>query len=75
MLPILFNGTPEELQTGVISLVTWDDILPSIQAKVRLREDEIIDGFMATEEGLRVKISRKKGRKTSSRLASTKMKR
>lgn len=62
----IFNGTTEaDLKGGgIFSAVTWEDLLPAIKKTVVLRDDETIDGFTVSDEGIRIKLSRKKGRKT-----------
>lgn len=65
---ISFNGhTDSEIEKvdGVIVSVPWDSLLPAINNFVRLRPDEIIDGLVINDTDIRVKISRKKGRKTT----------
>lgn len=65
-LIIAFNGNQEseiEKVSGTIISVNWDSLLPTISSAVRLRDDEIIDGLVINDVELRVKISRKKGRK------------
>jgi hypothetical protein len=37
--------------------------MPAISDSIRLRDDEVIDGFMVNETGLKIKLSRKRGRK------------
>lgn len=61
----IFNGTTEaDLKgSGIFSTVTWEDLLPAIKKTIVIRDDEIIDGFTVSPEGIRVKLSRKKGRK------------
>ena len=61
----IFNGTTEaDLKGGgIFSAVTWDDLLPAIKKTIVIRDDEVIDGFTVSDEGIRVKLSRKKGRK------------
>lgn len=66
---IAFNGKSEsevEEVSGVITSVPWDALLPKINDFVRLRPDEVIDGLIITDTDIRVKISRKKGRKVNS---------
>lgn len=61
----VFNGTTEaDLKGGgIFSTVTWDEMLPAIKRTILLRDDEVIDGFTVSDEGIRIKLSRKKGRK------------
>lgn len=61
----IFNGTTEaDLKGGgIFSAVTWDDLLPAIKRTILIRDDEVIDGFTVSDEGIRIKLSRKKGRK------------
>lgn len=64
---VSFNDTPEsevENLNGVITAFPWDSMLPTISQFVRLRPDEVIDGLVVSETDIKVKISRKKGRKT-----------
>lgn len=65
-LIIAFNDKQkEEIQgSGVFMSVSWDALLPQISDFVRLRPDETIDGFLVNETDIRVKISKKKGRKS-----------
>ena len=63
---IPLNGQTEseiEKMDGVITSISWDALMPTINQHVRLRPDEIIDGLVINETDIRVKISRKKGRK------------
>lgn len=66
-LIIPFNNNPEsEIETGgVIQSVSWSALMPAIENFVRLRPDEVIDGLAVNDTDIRVKISRKKGRKTN----------
>ncbi|MDB5200540.1 MAG: hypothetical protein JWO92_2503 [Chitinophagaceae bacterium] len=64
---IPLNDTPAseiEKLDGVITAISWDSLLPVINQMVRLRPDEIIDGLVINDTDIRVKISRKRGRKT-----------
>jgi len=64
---VSFNDTPlqeVEKMDGVISAFSWDSMLPTITQFVRLRPDEVIDGLIVSESDIKVKISRKKGRKS-----------
>lgn len=68
---VAFNDNPEaeiEKMDGVITEFSWDSLLPSIGSLIRLRPDEIIDGLVVTDESIKVKISRKKGRKSKSKI-------
>lgn len=57
---------PEELNNGgVFMSVAWQQLLPAINEIIRLRDDEVLDGFIVSENGLKIKLSRKKGRKTN----------
>lgn len=63
---VAFNDNPEseiEKMDGVISALSWDAVLPTISQFVRLRSDEVIDGLVVSESDIKVKISRKRGRK------------
>lgn len=65
---IPFNGKSEadiNKVDGVITSVSWDSLMPKINEFVRLRPDELIDGLIVSDTDIRVKISRKKGRKKS----------
>ncbi len=66
-LLILFNNKTESdlKETGVCMSVNWNALLHTIGEYVRLRPDESIDGLIINETDIRVKISRKKGRKTT----------
>ncbi len=55
----------EILGGGVVTSVTWEQLLPAISEIIRLREDEIIDGFKIDEDRIAIKLSRKRGRKTN----------
>lgn len=50
-------------QDGTFISIEWESLLPTIKGLIRLRDDEIIDGFIASLEGIKIKVSRKKGRK------------
>lgn len=64
-LIISFNGASEvDLKTGLIQNIPWDALMPKIKESVRLREDEVISGLIVDDVSIKVKISRKKGRKT-----------
>lgn len=60
-----YNGSTDQDITGssVFTSIGWDDLLPAIKQIIRFREDEIIDGFLISDEGIKIKLSRKKGRK------------
>lgn len=63
---VCFNDTPAqevEKLDGTIMAVPWTALLDTIGNSVRLRPDEIILGLLANDTDIRVKISRKKGRK------------
>lgn len=63
-----YNGTTvEEMkkQDGTFISIEWESLLPTIKTLIRLRDDEIIDGFIANVEGVKIKLSRKKGRKVN----------
>lgn len=65
-IPVIINEKvkPEELQSGgTLMSVAWAQLLPAINEIVRLRDDEVLDGFIVNENGLKIKLSRKKGRK------------
>lgn len=65
-LIVPFNGndiTEIEKTDGVISAFPWDALMPTINQFVRLRDDEVIDGLIVSDIDVKVKISRKKGRK------------
>lgn len=69
---ICLNGkSAEEIANsdGVIISVNWDSLLPTIEKSVRLRPDEFIEGLVVNDTDIRVKIGRKKGRKTSANAA------
>lgn len=61
----VFNQTTESDMNsgGVFTYISWESLLPAIKEIVRLRDDEILDGFIVTDEHIKVKLSRKKGRK------------
>lgn len=66
---VAFNDNPEseiEKIDGVILAFPWDAMLPTISQFVRLRPDEQIDGLVINNVDIKVKISRKKGRKSKS---------
>lgn len=58
----LFNGTTEAdmKNTSAFIGVPWDALTPAIKEIIRLRDDEVIDGFSASDAGLKVKLSRKR---------------
>jgi len=62
------DNVKEEIEkaadTGELQFVGWNELLPEISTLVRLREDEQIEGFLLNENGIRVKVSRKKGRRS-----------
>lgn len=66
--PVLINqkAKPEELLSGsLFCSVTWHQLMPAISESIKLRDDEVIDGFTVNENGLKVKLSRKRGRKNT----------
>ncbi len=66
-LIISFNDTPAsevEKMDGVITAIPWDSLIPTISNMIRLRPDEQLDGFIVNDTDIRIKISRKRGRKT-----------
>ena len=52
---------------GVFMAFSWDALIPTISEFVRLRPDEVIDGLVVSDTDIKVKISRKKGRKLRSK--------
>jgi hypothetical protein len=67
-IPVLINNKAkvEELDNGILFCsVTWNQLLPAISESIKLRDDEVIDGFIVNENGLKVKLSRKRGRKNN----------
>lgn len=67
-IPVIINqkAKPEDLNTGgLFCSVTWHQLLPAISESVKLRDDEVIDGFTVNENGLKIKLSRKRGRKNN----------
>ncbi len=63
---ISFNGIEvPDFKSGVVMAVNWQALLPTIESFVKLRPDEIIEAISVNETDIRVKISRKKGRKHS----------
>lgn len=64
-ITVPFNDNkPEEIESsGVFMTISWDSLTEQIGKSVRLRPDEIIDGLVITDTDIKVKISRKKGRK------------
>ncbi len=53
------------IETGVGINITWEQLLPAISEMIRLRDNEIIDGFKIDEDRITVKLSRKRGRKVN----------
>lgn len=65
-LSIIINEKvkPEDINNeGEFMSITWPQLLPAINDSIKLRTDEQLDYFIANENGLKIKISRKKGRK------------
>lgn len=65
---ICLNGKPAEEVAkieGVITAINWDAVMPTINDLVRLRPYEQVDGLIVSDTDIRVKISQKRGRKTS----------
>lgn len=64
-----FNGVSENEITGggTFTSLSWEDLLPAIGNIIRLRDDEVIDGFVVSAERINVKLSRKRGRKKESK--------
>ncbi|MBS1915705.1 MAG: hypothetical protein JST87_05470 [Bacteroidetes bacterium] len=56
-------GTDIKNIAGTAIEISWDELLPAIKQNIRLRDDEVIDGIIVTEEAIKVNISRKPGRK------------
>ncbi|MEO8824098.1 MAG: hypothetical protein ABI366_11050 [Ginsengibacter sp.] len=72
-ITVAFNDNPEseiEKMDGVIMAFSWDAMLPTIGQFVRLRPDEQIDGLLVSNVDIKVKISRKKGRKSRNKTDS-----
>lgn len=70
-LIISFNGhsTDEIASTsGVIMTIPWDALQETISQRIHLRDYEKIDGLIVTDTDIRVKISRRKGRKIVSKV-------
>lgn len=66
---ISFNGQhldEIEKMNGLVISVNWAALLPTISHAIRLRDDEVIEGLVVNDTDIRVKLSRKKGRKTKS---------
>jgi hypothetical protein len=47
--------------------IPWDNILPAIEKDIMLRPDEMIDALVLSKDNIKVKVSRKKGRKIASK--------
>ena len=64
---IVFNGkTEEEIDKDIPSFINWDGLLPTLESMCRVRSDEVINGLIVSDEGIEVKIGRRKGRKVKS---------
>ncbi len=62
----IFNGkSVDEIKehTGFSASLSWTQLLPAVQDMVMLRNDEYIEGWVITDSGIEVKISRKPGPK------------
>lgn len=59
-----FNGkTESDIASGLVTQVSWDKLLPHIGEAIMLRDNEVIDGLAASEEGIKVSLSYKRGRR------------
>lgn len=63
----IFNGkTESEIKNaGLKIFIDWEQLNPAIEKCVMLRPDELIEGYVITDKGIDVNISRKKGRKVT----------
>lgn len=66
-LIISLNGkSKEEIKNaGIKIFLDWQHIVTAMQQLVMLRPDELIEGYLITDKGIDVNISRKKGRKVT----------
>lgn len=65
-ITIPLDGKPyEEIEkSGVKMFIGWDRLRPHIETAIMLRPGEIIDGYSVDENGIKVSISRIRGRKS-----------
>lgn len=71
IIPLTGKSESEIENNMIFSSMNWDALMPTINQFARLRPDEVIEGIICDEAGIKVTIGRKKGPKKGSKQKST----